>query len=484
GRFEASSMPESLKEWLDMWRGIVEENRRTGAAPWQEDTATKAGGECLLETAQWSQGEPFNNKCLVIAGSHCQTGCTATSTAILMRYHGWPEKGVGTLPSYSYQDGEGTTHTIDAITLGHSYDWDQMPLKYTASWTAAQREQTATLLNDVAVMLKSEFGLEGTSAVLQNVIPGMTKYLYYDGAAFLDSKAMYANTSEWVRRLKENIDQVGPVIYSGQSGDSKASGHAFILDGYDAQDYFHVNWGWGGLDNGYFVIPEFQEYTRSHKALLGLKKYAGGKAPESIEIYTPGITTSETSFQKGKSFTVSFSILNSSSEIFNGQCAVAKFDRNGKLTELVSPSVDASGLLSNFYGTVTDLPCKITTDIHAGDYLTIVWCSATTPDWTAARYDHETTGLVGRIAVGDTVILEQCVSLTFDKTSGLLTVGFSCDADRELRDPDGKKVTTGVTDGNSSLKVDTRQLAPATYTLHLQRKEQTKDIKLKIGLKK
>ena len=136
------------------------------------------------------------------------------------------------------------------------------------------------------------------------------------------------------------------------------------------------------------------------------------------------------------------------------------------------------------YRTYSDWPAKITTTIHAGDYLTLVWRSPQTPDWTPARYDHENSNISSKIALGDSVILDQAVGLVYDKSSGMLTVNFSCDADRELRDSGGKKITTGVTSSGSTMKIDATKLAPATYTLHLQRGEQVKDIKLKIGLKK
>lgn len=484
GRFDATSMPDNLKDWLDMWREIIASNRQAGAGPWQETPGTKASSSKLLETAKWSQGSPYNDKCYVIAGSHCQTGCTATAAAILMRYHKWPDKGSGTVPSYTYQDADKKSYTVDKVSLGHSYNYNQMPLENNGSWNSTQKDQVSTLMRDLAVMFQSSFGLDGTSAVLQNVIPAVVKYMKYDASAYLDGKAMYASTSEWVARLKDNIDQVGPVLYSAKKATDKDSGHAFLLDGYDKNNYFHINWGWGGQDNGYFVIPDFGDYTKSHKALLGLKKNAGGKAPESIEVKSPGITTSETSFQTGKSFKVTFYFLNSSSEIFSGEAAVAKFDRNGKLEEIVSQIVDVPELKSNFYGTVTDVPCKITTAIHAGDYLTIVWRSSKTTSWTPARYDHEDSGMVARLAIGDSILLDESVGLVYDKKSGTLTVNFSCDADRELRDAGGKKVTTGVTSSGSTMKIDATKLPADTYTLHLQRGEQVKDIKLKIGLKK
>jgi len=51
--------------------------------------------------------------------------------------------------------------------------------------------------------------------------------------------------------LKTDIDQSKPLYYDGFSD---SGGHAFICDGYQSNDYFHFNWGWGGSDNGYFTV--------------------------------------------------------------------------------------------------------------------------------------------------------------------------------------------------------------------------------------
>ena len=31
-------------------------------------------------------------------------------------------------------------------------------------------------------------------------------------------------------------------------------GHEFVIDGYNGNELFHINWGWGGADNGYFAL--------------------------------------------------------------------------------------------------------------------------------------------------------------------------------------------------------------------------------------
>ena len=42
-----------------------------------------------------------------------------------------------------------------------------------------------------------------------------------------------------------------PVFYMGVTSDE--GGHAFVCDGY-RDGYFHINWGWSGVSNGYFLL--------------------------------------------------------------------------------------------------------------------------------------------------------------------------------------------------------------------------------------
>lgn len=480
----AEDMPDNLKAWLDMWHGIITDCRERGAAPYQVPARTKAGGKSkLLKTAPWGQRDPFNAQCYKINGSPALTGCTATATAIVMRYLQYPDKGSGTLPSYEFkEEGGSRSFTQSAIALGHKYNWSQMPENSnTDTWTSQQKEQVSTLIRDLAVMLQSRFGAEATSAYIDDVVPGMVKYMNYDASARLDKLALYDSVQEWVARIEDNIDRLGPVVYSGYSKDS---GHAFVVDGYDERDYLHINWGWSGQDNGYFAVPDgFKDYTDGHTAVLGLRKNAGGKAPEDIRLHGTGVTTTADPITRGTTFKVNANMHNAGSGDFQGDFAIGKFDRTDALTEVVSSTM-ATDVLPNGYG-YSDIIfyCKIETPLNAGDYLTGIWRSSVTPSWTAARYDHESTTIQGRLAVGDSVILEQNVSLQYDIEAGVLYVMFDCDCTRELRTSGGTKVTTGVSDNGERMRIDAAKLAKGAYTLHLQRGEQVKDITLHLGLK-
>ena len=479
GSLRAEEMPDNMKAWLDMWSDIVEGCRASGAAPWQEPARTKAGSAKLLETASWGQHSPFNDKCYVLDGQHALTGCTATATAILMRYHQWPDKGVGTLPAYTFNrtDGDEAEYTQEAVPLGHAYDWDNMPLNGMSNWNSAQKDAVATLLRDCAVMLQSDFGLNSTSAYIGDVPTTLVQYMKYDASIDIDRLNYYTEPLAWVRRIEDNIDNNGPVAYAGYTD---KSGHAFIVDGYDEQDFLHVNWGWNGTDNGYFAAPDgFPDYTKDHVAVLGAKKDAGGESTAYIEL--DNLKSSATSYAPGTTFTVTAMFFNMGTGYFNGSVAIAKYNRNGEFIEQVSDPLYFTNLKPNYGQRSQPFSCKLSAQIKAGDYITLVYRASGDSGWTPARFDHNVTS--GRIYVGDSVLLDQNVRLQYDVNAGQLTVFFDCDCSRELHSAGGSAVTTGVSNQSSKMIIDATKLKVDTYILHMQRGEQVKDITLHLGLK-
>ena len=64
------------------------------------------------------------------------------------------------------------------------------------------------------------------------------------------SRSLYS-LAEWTQILDNELAAGRPVFYSGSSTDG---GHQFICDGSDGQGLYHINWGWGGYQNGYFDV--------------------------------------------------------------------------------------------------------------------------------------------------------------------------------------------------------------------------------------
>jgi len=479
---QTERMPQNLRSWLDMWAQYVDNARLNGTAPCVQPARTKSGDGSakLLETALWDQDHPFNDQCYVIDTQHALTGCVATATAIVMRYFQYPEKGEGTLASYSYTDSEsGKAYTVPGRELGTTYNWSEMPLRsFDVTWTKTEIKEVAQLMSDIGVMIQANYGLKGTSAYVMSVPGSLARYMDYDAAAYSDFARFYT-PEEWISRIKDNINNIGPVLYSGQG---EESGHAFILDGYDERDYLHINWGWSGKGNGYFIMPQFDEFTTDHEMCFGLRPNQGGTHTELLRISDEGLSSSTSSFAVGKPFKVSaYYVYNFADDQFNGEIAFAKFNGNDNLVELISPTLSTS--IDSYHGTsISYSSCVISTPIEVLDYISVVYRSARKPEWTRAYYDVE-NGTVGKLYVGDEFVLEDIISLDYDTRERILTVSsqkeFSCGLLLN-----GSTVNAGVTAIEGGFRIDANLLSPSSYTLRLKYGVQQKDIVLKFGNKK
>ncbi len=487
-RLDLTRIPENMLSWLDMWQQIVTANRASSVPEYQAPPRTTARPAKLLTTALWDQDDPFNLLCPEFDGDRCITGCTATATSIVMRYHKYPNAGTGKLMGYTYTK-DGVTRMVSGVDLGHTYVWDKMPLDNPDSWTDEQKTQVATLLRDVGIMLKSSYGKNETGAHVSDIAEGLSTYFDYDKAARLDYKKYYSNAAAWTARIEQEIDEVGPVVYSGYT--TRNDGHAFVIDGYDGQGYLHINWGWGGSKNNYFIVPEFQEYTKDHSAVFGLRPDAGGKTSYELAMLPAGgagLSLRGGSLEQGSEFVVSCSgVYNMSKTPFTGNLAYAKFNGNDEIEEIVSSSKEVTigaPTETGYRGIpVDDMRCKFTTAIKKGDYISMAFTTSGSSDWAPVHFDHEDDSFVGALQLYDDVVLETIVSLRYSVSTGVLTASFTDSCTRELRNAAGSVVTSGVQDDGDKMTIDANSLVKGTYTLHLERGDQSKDIQIVFGLK-
>ena len=203
-----------------------------------------------LVQQRWNQDAPYNM--YVPAG--CPTGCVATAMAQLMKYWEWPLQGTG---EHSYQwNGQ----TLSANFGETTYEWDNMIDFYgNGAGTPEQRQAVATLMWHCGVSVNMNYEPDGSGAFSGDVPVAINNYFSYSEHATHYSRS--GSYNDWIALLKTYIDQHIPLYYSGQSPEG---GHAFVCDGYDADDFFHFNWGWGGASNGFILIDgEHFDYTGS-----------------------------------------------------------------------------------------------------------------------------------------------------------------------------------------------------------------------------
>ena len=75
------------------------------------------------------------------------------------------------------------------------------------------------------------------------------------------------STTQYRNLLQAELNDNRPIIYVGYSSDG---GHAWNIDGYDG-DYFHNNWGWGGSQNGYFLLSSLNGFDSGQGALINIE---------------------------------------------------------------------------------------------------------------------------------------------------------------------------------------------------------------------
>lgn len=240
--YDAQTAPPAMQAMLEAYNHAVSSSVKTRAT-----VPTHADISPLIKT-QWNQNTPYNKYCATESGETCPTGCVATATAQIMYYHKWPE----------------------------TFNWDAMKTSYTSEDAGDAVEAVAKLMADVGEKVYMQYAAESSSAHDMDACEALRiRYGYSENTNYIERSCYTAKG--WDEVIYNELAANRPVFYGGLSASSGQGivGHAFILDGYQAKDgvgYFHVNWGWGGSSDDYFLIsvlnPE-QQYTGGNAGSSG-----------------------------------------------------------------------------------------------------------------------------------------------------------------------------------------------------------------------
>ena len=282
GSFSPATLPDIVSEWFDSYADQIDFIRAQGGtrsaeaeSGWKEllgeEAVTRADAVRMLYTVFWGQRTPFNNMCFMIDGALPPCGCTNTAGAEVMFYYRHPAGRELPIPGYTYTktiNDVSRTFTVPGVDDPVTYDWDHMRNdKYpSGQYTAEEADAVARLVSDISVMSHTSFGPSGSGAALNNLRNGMVKYMGYDPAQKRVNRVDYS-AEEWGALMMAEIDAGRPVVYEGYNPENTSSGHAFVLDGYDSDGSFHINWGWSGSYSGattFFAIDAFSPGSRNY----------------------------------------------------------------------------------------------------------------------------------------------------------------------------------------------------------------------------
>ena len=402
-KFVTIDIPSHVLYWMDLYdKQIQELNTLTGDAHegWDDLSSvmfTDVTDANLLTTVLWNQGAPYNDQCPLIDGERAVTGCVATAFSIAMKYHEWPDIGTG---SYSYTWNDSTLSADFDIT----YQWDEMLDGYTGTYTTEQADAVATIMYHAGVLSNMDYAVGGSGAHTNNGVKGIVNYMKYDKSAIQLFRSWYSD-DEWATMLKAEINANRPLVYGGY--DTTLGGHQFILDGYQ-NNYFHINWGWSGSSDGYYLIGALNPYDKTADS-GGYSSGEGGvfyMQPETdnstytyLWVFGPGdyndisyngLTTSVTHFQQNVEFDLNAGVYyNQSITSFTGYLCIKHCDSEGNIKEDVSGLYSVSDF-SEGQGSFHTFVCKITQEIEAGDYICMMSKSSDSDEWKMVIGDSGT----------------------------------------------------------------------------------------------
>ncbi len=348
GTFPSEHMPVNLQAWLDFYESeILYLSNNYPNTPRINDSPTSYSStgsqvEALLGNTRWDQLYPFNLQCPYSQeySEQTVTGCMATAMAQVMYYHQWPVNGLGS-NSYNLNIDSGTI-SLSADFNQAYYAWNDMQDVYTSEATEAQKQSVALLMYHCGVAVNMEYNVAsqgGSWAYLSDAGAALTKYFRYDTDLQMYTRDFFDYES-WSGIIRSELNAGRPVLYRG--GGIDGSGHAFVCDGYDSEDFYHINWGWGGYGNGYFSLstldPNYQGagysalgYCYGQMMLAGIQKpdntYTGNY---QLDMYANGLSAEINSLQNinTKTFNLSFGFSNDGLSTFTGKVAIGVYQND------------------------------------------------------------------------------------------------------------------------------------------------------------
>ena len=257
------------------------------AAEWERVLSTgelisRNGGRArtFLVQTKWNQDYPYNKFCPTHPngpGGHVYAGCVATAMSQVMKFWNHPLHGQG-----SHNGLHGGSANFGATT----YDWENMPVSISSSSPMEQQDAVATLMYHCGVAVDMQWAPDGSGAFSYEVPGRISQYFHYTSASTFQYRTSFS-AANWANKVKESIDMGWPLYYSGQSSDG---GHAFVVDGYDDNDFYHFNYGWSGSGDDWFTF-ETNEFNSQDGAIFNFvpeEVYnTTAQAPTALTV-TPG----------------------------------------------------------------------------------------------------------------------------------------------------------------------------------------------------
>ncbi len=278
----------------------------------------------------------------------------------------------------------------------------------------------ATLMYHCGVSIDMNYGVEASSAATLDVAYALKTYFGYASTLQGIYKSSYTDDTQWENLLKTELDAGRPIQYAGT--DLSAGGHSFICDGYDINDRFNFNWGWGGSADRLFLVnmlnPKTYKFNSNHRAIIGIQPPTGAQS-FIMKLYN-NVTPSANPINYSRAFTITTNIENFGNNTFNGDYCAAVFDNSNTFIDSVQIKSGYSLAGGNVYSNNLVFSTSGLFSLLPGTYNVGIFYRPTGGNWIQVANNGSYTNLVQiKVVYANAIELNSSMSVT----PGILTKG-------------------------------------------------------------
>ena len=206
-------------------------------------------------TTAWNQNNHYNELCPEDPAAssyydgHAPLGCVAVVGAQIMNYYEWPYRGIG---GHSYTDSWNSMTGFHSVVFSDPYDWDHMQDSYNP-WGSEPANAVAAvseLMYEVGVAVEMNYEHGGSASSPYDLNAMMNQAFLYEEGTYL-----YISSTN----PPAIADQIRADMLAGRLAEVSIPGHSIVADGHvddGVNEYFHINYGWGGSNNGWYLVDD------------------------------------------------------------------------------------------------------------------------------------------------------------------------------------------------------------------------------------
>ena len=264
-----NDLPEAVEYFLDIYQKQIEYLQAHPGMMVQKPINRGGTSVPALLTSAWNQDRPYNMKTPKKGtgqNPYCKVGCSAVALAQVMYFWKYPEKSPA-LPGYTCP----TSGYVIEDLPEYTFDWENLRDEYPTSNSGidqlsdVEKDAIGWLMRYVGQAETMDYGLNQSGAERDQIMDALRTFGYRDARIVMkwdfDDGTVNYTEEGWGELIQSELRAGRPLIYCAfdMSSDSTAiGGHAFNVDGYDADnDMYHVNFGMSKDKNGYFALDNF-----------------------------------------------------------------------------------------------------------------------------------------------------------------------------------------------------------------------------------